>query len=100
MKSIKLEIPTDSSYLATDQQQTALIEAIKAHMGAATRVSLDVVKNQLQTIAEQKADRSTQRMEAAQESINNDPNVKQLVDMFGAQVEPDSIRPVNGQGDA
>jgi DNA polymerase-3 subunit gamma/tau len=99
-ESIKLAVSSDSAYLATDRQQKALIGALKKHLGAGMRVSLEVVGDQLPTIAEEKADLNAQRMQAAQESINNDPNVQQLVDTFGASVEPDSIRPVNGQGEA
>ena len=50
---------------------------------------------QIDTIAERQADDSSQRLQKAHDAIHNDPNVQQLVDIFGATVEPDSIQPLN-----
>jgi DNA polymerase-3 subunit gamma/tau len=97
---LRLHIPKASEYLATDQQKKALTQALKDNLGEALNVEIKIVEDTLDTIAERQVDSSAQRMQAAQDSINNDPNVQQLVDMFGATVEPDSIRPVNGQGNS
>jgi hypothetical protein len=40
-------------------------------------------------------DESAQQLEVAKESIKNDPNVQQLMEMFDATVEADSIRPTD-----
>ena len=49
----------------------------------------------VETVAKREADESALKIQAAQNSIENDPNVRDLVDMFGAEVEQDSIRPVS-----
>jgi hypothetical protein len=34
------------------------------------------------------------RQQAAVKAIHSDPNVQQMVDMFGAVVQPESIKPI------
>jgi DNA polymerase-3 subunit gamma/tau len=95
--AMTLEIPKCSEYLFTDQQRKVLVEALKASLGASLNVEFTVVDKPLDTIAESKSDDSRLKMDAAHDSIHNDPNVQAAVDMFNATVEEDSIRPVNGQ---
>jgi DNA polymerase-3 subunit gamma/tau len=91
-----LEVPRASEYLLTDQQRQALVEALKAELGADLTVKFVMVDSTQATIADQKSASSRQGMQAAQDSIHNDPNVKQIVEVFNATVEEDSIKPVNG----
>ena len=89
-----------SEYLLTEKQKQALTDAIKAGLGSDIHVTFEVVDGELNTISSRKADASAQKMHAAEESIKNDPNVHQLMEMFDASVETDSIRPVDQQGKA
>jgi hypothetical protein len=57
-----------------------------------------LVDDKLDTIAAQGADQSARRIEAARQAIENDPNVQELVDVFGAKVQQDSIRPAPDSG--
>ncbi len=98
--AFELNVSRSSEYLLTEQQKKALISALQEMHGVAVSVKFTVVDDSVETIATRNADASAQQIQAAQESIHNDPNVKQLVDMFGAKVETDSIRPVNKQGGA
>ena len=52
----------------------------------------------IDTVASRQADASAQKMQAAKESIKNDPNVHQLMEMFDATVEADSVKPLKQQG--
>lgn len=96
----ELNVSRSSEYLLTEQQKKTLISALQEVHGMAVSVKFTVVDDSVETIATRNADESAQQMQAAQDSIHNDPNVKQLVDMFGAKVETDSIRPVDEQGEA
>jgi DNA polymerase-3 subunit gamma/tau len=97
--SIQLDIHASSEYLLSEKQKQALTDAIKAGLGEAFKVSFQIVEDELDTISSRKVDASTQQMQAAKDSIKNDPNVHQLMEMFDATVEADSIRPVNQQGE-
>jgi len=99
-EAFELNVSRSSEYLLTEQQKKALISALQEMHGMAVSVKFTVVDDSVETIATRNADESAQQMQAAQESIHNDPNVKQLVDMFGAKVETDSIRPVHKPGEA
>lgn len=50
-----------------------------------------------ETPIQEQARRSDEKLEAARESLEADPNVKALRDMFGAQLNPDSIEPIESK---
>jgi DNA polymerase-3 subunit gamma/tau len=94
-----LDVPRASEYLMTEQQQKNLTSALQAAFGdtagGAVRIEFTVVDDDLDTVATRKTDQSAQKMQAAHDSIHNDPNVQQLVDIFDATVEQDSIKPLS-----
>jgi DNA polymerase-3 subunit gamma/tau len=92
---IRLDLPGSSESLLTDKLKTSLTEAIRAHLGKQLRVKFKVVDSALDTVASRQVDESAQQLEVAKESIKNDPNVQQLMEMFDATVEADSIRPID-----
>ena len=61
-------------------------------------VEFQVIADAGQTIARENLDKSAQQLQAAKDSIANDPQLQELVDLFGAEVEPDSIRPLDDSG--
>jgi DNA polymerase-3 subunit gamma/tau len=95
---IRLTLSRKNELLLTDQIKKRLTDAVKATLGEALRVSFTLVDDKLDTIAAQGADQSARRIEAARQAIENDPNVQELVDVFGAKVQPDSIRPAPDSG--
>jgi hypothetical protein len=46
-----------------------------------------------ETVAARDARRAEQDLEQAKTAIETDPNVRKLVDLFGAEVDTDSVRP-------
>jgi len=48
-----------------------------------------------ETPIQEQARRSDEKIEAARESLEADPNVKALKDMFGAELNQDSIEPLD-----
>ena len=99
-QSIQLDVHASSESLLTDKQKKSLASSLQALLGNDIKVSFQVVANELDTISSRKADASSQQMEAAKDSIKNDPHVHKLMEMFDATVEADSIKPVNQQGKA
>lgn len=95
---IRLTLSRKNELLLTDQIKKRLTDAVKATLGEKLRVSFTLVDDKLDTIAAQGADQSARRIEAARQAIENDPNVQELVDVFGAKVQPDSIRPAPDSG--
>ena len=47
------------------------------------------------TLARKAEDKSVKQLQAARKSIESDPQLKELVDLFGAEIEADSIRPLD-----
>jgi DNA polymerase-3 subunit gamma/tau len=66
---------------------TLLGEDIKLEFVEVTRAVID-------TPARRQQGAAADRQQAAVQAINDDPNVKQMVDMFGAVVQPESIKPI------
>jgi len=98
-----LQLPASAEYLLTEQMQQKLVDTIKQGLGV-TSVELQIVAEEFDTLAGQATSESANQLRAAEDSIANDPNVQELMDVFGAKI--DSIKPVNshngqnGQGDA
>ena len=93
----RLNVPRTSEYLLTEQQQKGLLDSLQVALGSSARAQFTVVDDAVDTISTRSADESAKKMQAAHDSIEQDPNVQQLVDMFGATVEKESIKPVNGK---
>lgn len=47
------------------------------------------------TPAKRQQSATADRLQAATQAINTDPNVKQMMDLFGAVVQPDTIKPID-----
>ena len=90
---MKLAVNKLSQHLLTEQLQGRLVEALGMGYGKKVRVQFEVLSDEIDSVASREADASSRQMQAAKDSIENDPNVRKLVDMFDAQVEEESIRP-------
>jgi DNA polymerase III subunit gamma/tau len=67
----------------------ALQEEVKIEFAVAEQAeAIDTPARRQQTVA-------ADRLQAARASIENDPNVQAMVDLFGATVQPESIRPLD-----
>ncbi|HJP05665.1 MAG: DNA polymerase III subunit gamma/tau [Gammaproteobacteria bacterium] len=95
---LRLNISKGSEHLLTDQLRQRLSEALRAVYGDNLRVQIDLVDSVNDTVALREADDSARKLRAARDSIQNDPDLRQIVDAFGAEIESDAIRPVNGSG--
>lgn len=95
---MKLAIQRVNEYLLTEQLQKQLVRALQDAYGTSLRVSFNVVQGEIKTIAAEIADGSAARLESAKDSIQNDPKVQELIEMFGAKIDAESVQPLVGTG--
>ncbi len=71
-----------------------LVQALSAYFGESIKLEIQAGAAVSDTPARQHQAAAEDRLQAARTAIDNDPNVRALRDVFGATVQPDSIRPV------
>ena len=86
-----LNLDSRSQSLLTKSRQKARAAALSEQFGEALRVDINIAESAAETPIQEEAKRVDEKMEAARASLESDPNVKALQDMFGAQINPDSI---------
>lgn len=92
---IHLALDSRSESLLTRVRQNELAAALSRRFGERLTVEIQVGDPALETPMQEKARLDHETREAARESLEADPNVKALRDMFGAELNPDSIELVN-----
>lgn len=88
----QLVLPPDKEHLNTQQLRARLEAALKEHLGRDLRVNITTGTPSRPTPAEVRKANENERMRAAREAIENDPNVRAVQEAFEATVEADSIR--------
>ncbi len=89
--TLYFNLDSRSESLLTKSRQKALAAAVSERFGEPLRIQITVAKAAPDTPIQEEARRVDEEMEAARASLESDPNVKALQDMFGAQLNPDSI---------
>lgn len=89
--AVYLGLDRRSESLLTRSRQQAIAEALSAKFGQALKVEITVAPSAAETPIQEQARRTDERREAARESLEADPNVQALRDMFGAKLNPDSV---------
>lgn len=90
--TLHLELDTAHAHLATEQLTQRLQEAIARHYGEALKIRIQAVHAELDTPAKHDARRQAENLQAAQAAIAADPNVRNLCETFGAQVNPELVK--------
>lgn len=90
--TLHLELDTAHAHLATEQLIQRLQEAIARHYGEALKIRIQAVHADLDTPAKRDARRQAENLQAAQAAIAADPNVRNLCETFGAQVNPELVK--------
>jgi DNA polymerase-3 subunit gamma/tau len=88
----RLRVPVKT--LADSGNIERLKAALTQHFGRPLRVAVEVGATAGPTVAAVAEQAQRERQKRAEEAIYGDPVVRQMIDSFGAQVDPDSIRPV------
>ena len=95
--TVRLGLDSSAESYLTKTRQLALQKALSAYFGE--ELSLDIVTGDAggETPMQRKTRRETEELKAARESLESDPNVKTLIDVFGATLNSDSVRIVDKQ---
>lgn len=90
---VQLVLDADGEHFRRPQLEEKLAQALSAYFGEPVRLELTVADRALDTLARQQKAAADDRVQQARAAIEGDPNVRAMRDMFGATVQPDSIRP-------
>jgi DNA polymerase-3 subunit gamma/tau len=98
---IYLGLDRRSESLLTGSRQEAIAAALSSRFGEELKVDIAVgAATDIETPVQKAARLVDEKRDAARESLEADPNVKALQEMFGAELNPDSIEPLNGRQSA
>jgi DNA polymerase-3 subunit gamma/tau len=89
----QLVLPADKQHLNTQQLRNRIEAALRENLGQELRLSIVTGTPSRPTPADIRLANENERMRAAREAIENDPNVRALQEQLGATLEADSIRP-------
>ena len=92
---VYLKLDSSAESYLTRAREQALAEALSAHFGETLKVSIDVGEAPRETPMQARSRRESESLAAARESLESDPNVKTIIDVFGATLNSDSVRVVD-----
>jgi DNA polymerase-3 subunit gamma/tau len=90
---LRLQVEKRSRHLATDKLKERLAAAISEHLGTDIRLDFSIGEDAADTVARRAQQAEQATLAQAREKIAADPQVKELEDLFDAEVVPDSIQP-------
>jgi DNA polymerase-3 subunit gamma/tau len=92
---VSLQLDGNGEVFRRPQREEQLTQALSAYYGEPIRLEFAVASETIATPARQQQQAADDRMQNARRSIDEDPNVRAMRDMFGATVQPDSVRPTD-----
>jgi DNA polymerase-3 subunit gamma/tau len=92
---LHLRIQRSNEHLLTDNLKRRLSVAVQEKMGSGVKVRFQVSDTSGETAAARIAEQAERKLDQAKDVIEQDPKVRDLVDVFGGEVVPDSVRPVS-----
>ena len=94
--TVFLSIDPRSESLLTRPRKEALTNALSERFGEALVVDIVIGVAADETPLQEETRRADEKIEEAIATLESDPNVKSLKDMFGAELNADSIELING----
>jgi DNA polymerase III subunit gamma/tau len=96
---VTLRLDPAAAHFLRPQLEQKLVEALSRHYGTAVRLTIvtdeDGPAAAVATPARQQARAAEERQRAAEQAIESDANVRALREVFGATVQPGSVKPLN-----
>ena len=89
--TIHLGLDPRSESLLTRQRKDSLAERLSSHFGESLQVDIELGADAGETPVQEESRMADERMEAARQTLEADPNVQALKNMFGAELKTDSI---------
>lgn len=97
--TVFLSLDGRSESLLTGPRQSAISAALAACFGEPLKVDIAVGQVATETPLQQQARRSDEKLMAARTSLEEDPNVRAMQNMFGAELNADSIEIIHTQNE-
>ena len=94
---VRLQLDPSAEAYLTRTRQEALQKALAEHFGEPLKLSISVGSATAETPMQQKAREEDEELQAARDTLRADPNVQNLIDTFGAEMNSDSVRIVDKQ---
>jgi DNA polymerase-3 subunit gamma/tau len=91
---LRLRIDRANAHLVTEQLTGRLTAAVQSHLGGDVQLQIDVRDAATDTIAARDEQRQGEAVRQARQAIESDPNVRDLAALFGAEIVPESVKPV------
>jgi len=88
---VQLQLDERSETLLTEPRRRTLEQAMAAYFGEPLKVSIRVGGAE-ETPVQRERRLAAERLEAAKKGLEEDPNVRILQDMFGAELQADTVR--------
>jgi DNA polymerase-3 subunit gamma/tau len=92
---IKLRLDPAGEVFRRPQLEQKLAQALAQHFGEPVRLDIAVSDAEEVTPARQQARAADARVKAAEQAIEADANVRAMREVFGATVQPGSVKPLN-----
>ncbi len=89
---VHLKLDAEGEHFRTSALEDKLRQALSAYYGEPVRLEISI-DSAIDTLARQQKAAAEERLQQARASIDADPNVRAMKEIFGATVQPDSIRP-------
>ena len=93
--TVCLGLDLRSESLLTKQRKDSLAEQLSAHFGERLSVDIELGADAGETPVQEESRMADERIEAARQTLEADPNVQALKNMFGAELKTDSIELIN-----
>ena len=92
---IRLALDSEAEPYRRPALEERLTQALSAYFGETIVVEMSLAAQAANTPARQQKAAADDRLQGARTAIDNDPNIRAMRDVFGATVQPDSIRPAD-----
>ncbi|MGB5101833.1 MAG: DNA polymerase III subunit gamma/tau [Steroidobacteraceae bacterium] len=92
---IRLQLDRAGEVFRRPQLEQKLGQALAQYFGRELRLEISVAEQVVVTPARQQAQAADERMKAAEQAIEGDPAVRAMREVFGATVQPGSVKPLN-----
>lgn len=89
---VQLALSPQHQAMLNPKQNERIEEALKNYLNKPIKLEIKLTTNDIQTPAKQMQQERTEKQLAATEAIQNDAHVKQMLDMFDATLDIDSIK--------
>jgi len=96
---VRLQLDPEGAHFRTAMMEDKLRQALSTYYGEPVVLEFTEGANgaSLNTPARQLKAAADDRLQNARASIENDPNIRAMKEIFGATVTPESIRPTDNQ---